>query len=201
MTCFQLPIYICKRIQFALPRLWWDNRSGNNKIAWIVWSKLILPKEEGGLEFRDIQSINDAYLTKISWRLIRKPECFLGIILFGKYYPSGDLISCSVSSSCSHGWCGIMFGRDIIVDNLGYAIGNGENLKSWDSCWLSLSHQERTMGLATESIANLKVSEMFSPKRNEWDLEKIRQALPFEEHKIIMLKPSLIGAPDKLVWL
>lgn len=29
---------------------------------------------------------------------------------------------------------------------------------------------------------------------------KIRQVLPFEEHKIRLIKPSLSGAPDKIIW-
>lgn len=42
---------------------------------------------------------------------------------------------------------------------------------------------------------------MFLPEKNEWNLEKIRQVLLVEENMIRMLKPSLAGAPDKLIWL
>ena len=201
MTCFQLPVSLCKSIQSALTQFWWDNSSSSNKIAWIAWSRLILPKEEGGLDFRDIQSINDAYLAKLSWRLIRNPDCLLGRILFGKYCPSGDFLSVSIGSSCSHGWRGIMSGRDIIVENSGWAIGDGESLNVWDSAWLSLSQKESPMGPAPEALVELKVSDLFLAEKNEWDLAKIRQFLPFEENKIRLLKPSLSGAPDKLMWL
>lgn len=99
MTCFQLPVSLCQQIQSALTRFWWDNSNSNssNKIAWIAWSKLILPKDQGGLDFRDIQSINDAFLAKLSWRLIRNPDCLLGRILFEKYCPDSDFLTCQLS--------------------------------------------------------------------------------------------------------
>ena len=94
-----------------------------------------------------------------------------------------------------------MSGRDIIVENSGWAIGDGESLNVWDSARLSLSQKESPMGPAPEALVELKVSDLFLAEKNEWDLAKIRQFLPFEENKIRLLKPSLSGAPDKLMWL
>jgi len=159
------------------------------------------PVEHGGLDFRDIQSINDAFLTKLSWRIIRKPDSLFARILLGKYCPAGDFLTCSMSSSCSHGWRGIMNGRDLIMENAGWAVGNGENLNIWEAPWLSLSRQERPMGPAPEALINISVSELFLPGKNEWDVEKIRQVLPCEEHRIRSIKQSLTGAPNKLMWL
>ncbi|KAG5411639.1 hypothetical protein IGI04_007958 [Brassica rapa subsp. trilocularis] len=67
--------------------------------------------------------------------------------------------------------------------------------------WLSLTQQERPMGPAPEALVNLKVADLLLLEENEWNLEAIRQILPFEEEKIRLLKPSLSGAPDKLMWL
>ncbi|KAF3502281.1 hypothetical protein F2Q69_00045639 [Brassica cretica] len=63
-----------------------------------------------------------------------------------------------VSCSCSHGWRGIMSGRDIIVENSGWAIGDGESLNVWDSARLSLSQKESPMGPAPEALVELKSS-------------------------------------------
>ncbi|WZZ92274.1 hypothetical protein YC2023_120853 [Brassica napus] len=117
------------------------------------------------------------------------------------YCPSGDFLLVSIGSSCSHGWRGIMSGRDIIVENSGWAIGDGESLNVWDSARLSLSQKESPMGPAPEALVELKVSDLFLAEKNEWDLAKIRQFLPIEENKVRLLKPSLSGAPDKLMWL
>lgn len=66
MTCFEIPISLCKRIQSVLTRFWWDSEHGVNKIAWVAWDTLTLPKGLGGLGFRDIQAFNLALLGKIA---------------------------------------------------------------------------------------------------------------------------------------
>lgn len=87
------------------------------------------------------------------------------------------------------------------MENAGWIVGNGNSLNVWDSDWLSLTNKERPMGPAPESLVNLKVSDLFLPGINDWDLDTIRRLLPFEEDKIRLLKPSITGAPDRLVWL
>lgn len=139
MTCFKLPTSLCKRIQSTLTRFWWDDKDGNHKMSWVAWSTMTLAKDEGGLEFRDIESINDSFLTKLSWRLVRHPESLLARTLMGKYCTTESFLTVPISSSCSHGWRGIMIGRDIILENYGWAIGNGVDLNVWDSPWLILT--------------------------------------------------------------
>lgn len=86
-----------------------------------------------------------------------------------------------------------MVGRDLINENSGWAVGNGESLNVWESPWLSLTAQERPMGPAPEALINLSVADLFLPEKREWNLDLIQQVLPFEEHKIKMLKPSLMA--------
>ena len=117
MSCFELPVLLCKRIQSALTRFWWDDRMDSKKMAWIAWEKLIRPKEHGGLDFSNIQSFNEAYLAKLTWRLINNPECLLGRILIGKYCPTEDFLTVTAKSAISHGWRGVLTGCDIIMSN------------------------------------------------------------------------------------
>ena len=127
MTCFKLPLSVCKQIQSALTRFWWDDREGNKKMAWVSWSEMALPKEQGGLGFRDFQCFNDAFLEKLSWRILHNPESLVGRVLLGKYCRDEDFLTCGDRSSMSHGWRGILIGRDLLVRNLGWALGDGKN--------------------------------------------------------------------------
>ena len=201
MTCFKLPVSLCKRIQSALTRFWWDDRDGKKKMAWISWTTMTLPKENGSLNFRDIESYNDAFLAKLSWRIANNPESLLGRILLGKYCQTESFLTCPVRSACSHGWRSIMIGRDIIVEHSGWAVGNGTSINIWDKTWLSLSAQERPMGPAPEAVVNCTVADLFTQDKKAWDVEKIRQILPLDEQRILSIKPSFEGAPDKLIWL
>lgn len=55
MTCFKLPQSLCKRIQSALARFWWDASPENQKIRWMAWEKMAKPKWMGGLGFKDMR--------------------------------------------------------------------------------------------------------------------------------------------------
>lgn len=173
----------------------------SKKMAWIAWEKLIRPKEQGGLDFRDIQSFNEAFLAKLIWRIINKPDSLLARILTGKYYPNEDFLTVTGKEAISHGWRGVLIGRDIIMSNAGWEVGNGESINIWDNPWLSVHHQERPMGPAPFEFRNLTVADLLLPDRREWNIELIRLVLPVEEHKIRSIKPSISGAPDKLSWL
>ena len=94
-----------------------------------------------------------------------------------------------------------MIGRDLIRDNLGWAIGNGENVLAWKVPWLSSSTVERPMGPATEASEDMKVAELFKENSREWNKEKIEEMFPILQGNIMAIKPSKLGGEDKLIWL
>lgn len=84
MSCFKLPMSLCKQIQSILTRFWWDASPGVKKMCWVSWEKLAKPKNAGGLGFREIVQFNDAMLAKLSWRILKEPTSLLARILLGK---------------------------------------------------------------------------------------------------------------------
>lgn len=72
-------------------------------MAWISWEKLTLSKDNGGLGIRDIQAFNEAFLAKISVRLLDKPNGLLGRTLLSKYCTEENLLTCTAPSAASHG--------------------------------------------------------------------------------------------------
>lgn len=115
MSYFKLPVSLCKQIQSVLTRFWWDVKPELRKMSWISWDRLTYPKSAGGLGFREIKVFNDALLAKHTWRLLKNPSSLLGQILLNKYCRDADLLSCSAS----HGWRGILAGRDVIRKGMG----------------------------------------------------------------------------------
>ncbi|CAL9234962.1 unnamed protein product [Arabidopsis halleri] len=48
MSCFHIPNSLCKRIQSALTRFWWDSSNGKKKMCWISWRKMTKSFKSGG---------------------------------------------------------------------------------------------------------------------------------------------------------
>lgn len=201
MTCFKLPKSLTKKIQSALTRFWRDSSDGVRKIAWVSWDSMVKPKGKGGLGFQDFECFNDAFLAKLRWRVLNQPEGLLSRVLKGKYCCDEGFLTVPCRTAASHGWRSVLIGRDLIVKNAGWAIGNGESVKVWSDPWLSLTSQERPIGPVAEALQDTKVAELIDHNTGEWDREKIQLIAPFVEEKILLIKPSKSGAPDKLIWL
>lgn len=176
MSCFKLPISLCKRIQSTLTRFWWDGNSGNKKICWIAWDKLT--KKVGGLGFRDIQCFNDALLAKLSQRIMQYPEGLLAKTLLGKYCISNSFLDSQPPSTASDGWKDIMIGKELLKQKLGKVIGNGGNTKAWKEPWLSVNTSAQPMGPPNKDTQNMLVSELLDHKSGKWDSQKITLLFP-----------------------
>lgn len=200
MTCFQLLVSLCKRIQSVLTRFWWDSKEGERKICWISWDKLTQPKSVGGLGFRDIQTFNHALLAKISWRIITKPDCLLARVLLGKYCHKVSFLKTNPSSSISHGWRGILLGRDLLIKHLGKAVGNGDSINVWSDNWIEPVSNIKPIGPVLAQDVDLIVSDLRSRETREWNKAKIDCLLPELSSQILSIRPSILGIQDTYVW-
>lgn len=202
MSCFRLPASLCKQIQSILTRFWWDAKPDIRKICWVAWSKLTLPKNLGGLGFQDIECFNQALLAKIAWRVLRDPHSLLAQTLLGKYCLDSSFLDSAGSASASHGWRGILWGRDLLLLGLGWSVGNGESVKVWTDPWLSSSSPLVPMGPApSQESQTMYVSALLHPSSRKWNVQAIRQFLPLYEDHILQIVPSSFGKQDALCWL
>ncbi len=64
MSCFKFPTGLCVELSSMPARFWWGQRGSEWKVHWLSKQKLIKPKKEGGIEFRDLQLFNQALLTR-----------------------------------------------------------------------------------------------------------------------------------------
>lgn len=83
-------------------------------MCWVSWQRLARPKSAGGFGFREIEQLNDALLAKLSWRILQNPNSLLAKTLTGKYCVHSSFLESQAPSCASHGWRGILVGRDLL---------------------------------------------------------------------------------------
>ena len=55
-------------------KYWWSQQQDEEKMHWVGWEKMKLPKNNDRLGFRDLYSFNLAILVGQGWRLLQAPE-------------------------------------------------------------------------------------------------------------------------------
>ncbi|CAA7018096.1 unnamed protein product, partial [Microthlaspi erraticum] len=201
MSCFKLPKSLCKRLQTALTRFWWDDKPDKRKMSWVSWDKLSVPKNGGGLDFREIEIFNDAQLAKIGWRLLNQPDSLLAQVLLGKYCHSSHFLAASPPSNASHGWRGILAGREILRKGLGWTIGEGKDVNLWTEPWLSISTPTQPIGPPPEHLRSLVVGDLIHQHSNSWNVDAIHMVVPQHEEEIRKLVLGSKRSKDALRWL
>jgi hypothetical protein len=81
MLVFNIPKNLGKQITDAMASFWWGDTEEKNKLHWMAWWKMCIPKKFGGMDFRDLHAFNHAMLAKQCWRLITKPDSLCAQIL------------------------------------------------------------------------------------------------------------------------
>lgn len=155
----------------------------------------------GGLGIRDIQLFNTALLAKQAWHIITIPNKLLSRVLTGKYCQKASFLRVSLLCACSHGWRGILAGRDLLCEKLEAVIGDGEDTRVWKDRWLSTDMARAPVGPAPEAFQDLRVADLLTRDSKEWKIQLIEQILPHHLAEIKLLKPSKTGGNDGVVWL
>ncbi|KAK9986470.1 hypothetical protein SO802_031421 [Lithocarpus litseifolius] len=62
MSVFKLPNTLFDGMISMVCFFWWGQTNGRNKMAWLSWDKVYVPKSDGGLEFRSLKAFNLALL-------------------------------------------------------------------------------------------------------------------------------------------
>ena len=66
---FRVPKVVVEKLVRVQRRFLWGGGLDQNKIAWVSWKSICLPKEEGGLGIKDINQFNLALLESICFGL------------------------------------------------------------------------------------------------------------------------------------
>jgi hypothetical protein len=160
-------------INDAMARFWWGDREERNMMHWFAWWKMCIPKNLGGMGFRDLHTFNMTMLAKHSLRLLSNPESLCARVLKAKYYPLSNLLNAGPKQGSSYTWQSIFAGLRTFKKGHIWRIGRGENVHVWEDHWIPSSPNRRVCS-RRGNIVLRKVNELIDPVTNKWDEDLIR---------------------------
>ncbi|XP_060969470.1 uncharacterized protein LOC133036757 [Cannabis sativa] len=136
MSCFRIPLSICKTLDRLTAQFWWGSSGNHNKLHWKNWSSVCTSKFFGGLGFRNFVNHNQALLAKQAWRILTNPHSLVARLLKAKYFKNNDFLSASKGHCPSYTWTSLLWGRDLLSSGLISKIGNGLTTDTLRHYWL-----------------------------------------------------------------
>lgn len=96
------------------------------------WDKLCMPKDHGGLGFRNLYVFNMTLLGKQGWRLLNNPDCLVARLYKAKYFPRCDFMQAVKGNNSSFIWRSIHEARLVLSEGCRWMIGNGASISVFD---------------------------------------------------------------------
>ncbi|KAA3458792.1 reverse transcriptase [Gossypium australe] len=143
MACFLLPKSLCSELEGIIAKFWWRNNKGKKGIHWCAWKDICVPKEFGGLGFRNLDKFNIALLAKQGWRLITYSNSLLACVLKAKYYPNENFLDAALGNLPSLTWRSIWSAKGILEKGLCWRVGKGDGISVWTDLWVSGNGADR----------------------------------------------------------
>lgn len=127
MSCFKLPLTICKKINSEISNFLWNSNTNSKKPHWISWEDLCNQMVRGRLVLRDLVLFNQA------WKMIFEQDSLLSQFFKSAYYKSASFLQAPNPAHSSYIWKDIIWGRNLLEQGIGWRIGDGSTSHIWDS--------------------------------------------------------------------
>jgi len=142
LSIFRIPKKVEDKLVGLQQRFLWGGGPDNNKIAWIKWDKVCLPKEKGGLGEKDISTFNLALLGKWRWNLFQQEGHLWAKLLESKYGGWRGLDEAPVCTKESMWWRDLKLafqtsqhGQEL-KKGIQWRVGSGDRIKFWEDEWI-----------------------------------------------------------------
>lgn len=202
MSVFLLPKTLTKEVEIVMNSFWWKGDCGTSKgIHWQSWERLCLPKQWGGMGFRNMRDFNLALLSKQAWHLIHHPSSLAAKVLKAKYYPDTSFIDARKTSNPSFIWSSLYETRDIIRKSTRWRVGNGESIKIWEDNWLPNNLNPKITTPQYPFLLNATLDYLIQTNDKDWDRGIISDIFNSRDARLILSIPIARKMhADRQIW-
>jgi hypothetical protein len=202
MSIYLLPDSTIKDIERMMNSFWWGGGANNKGIRWLTWDRMIQPKAQGGMGFRDLHAFNLAMIAKQGWNIMTKPHTLVARIYKARYFPNSSFFDSKIGHNPSYAWRGIWKARHILMNGCRWRIGNGNSIKIMREPWLRDIEGAWLPSPQDQGVHNLFVNDLMLPNMKVWDKRKIESLFPMDVANRILDIPLFdMFGEDKLVWV
>ncbi|CAN1831532.1 Putative ribonuclease H protein At1g65750 [Linum perenne] len=198
-----LPGYICEKIDQRIRTFIWGSDQGKRKVHLVKWEVICKPKELGGLGLRSAKSLNQAFLLKIAWGILKRPyELWVELLLTKYLKKSSNGLLPRGTRRFSNLWRGVKEVWPFLNMGMHWGIGDGQHTKFWTDKWLDSGQCIIEFISGTSQIdTNAKVID-FVKSDGSWDMERLQALLPASMMSQVMgmCPPTASLGQDAPVW-
>ena len=171
-SVFILPSRIIYDLEQLMRSFLWGNGDGIKGKAKVAWEAVCLPKKEGGLGIRRLDTFNSALITTHIWSIISGKES-LWVRWIHMYKLRGrNFWDIPCRGNMTWSWRKILQIRPLVRNFIWYKLGDGSKASAWYDSWCLLSPisqivSSRDIHRAGFS-ANSSVRDIFSGNSGAW---------------------------------
>ncbi|XP_074315550.1 uncharacterized protein LOC141651750 [Silene latifolia] len=177
LSVFRIPVSVTSKLQSLMVHFWWSGTRTNKSIHWCSKEFLSRPVGEGGLGLRNIGCFNQALLAKSAWRILCVPGSLISKVIGPKLGVQDDFLfkdRWKASQASSWALKSLVWGSDLIYNNIAWTIGSSSRLNAWKSKWIEGYSLHDLCGDVIEATSDstLLVGDLHDNHRR-WDLSSL----------------------------
>lgn len=202
MFVYKIPKSLISSLHGVLANFWWSSDEQRRKIHWLCWEKMCLPKENGGMGFKDLECFNQALLAKQAWRLTHDVDFLMSRVMKGKYYEDIGFLDTKLGSRPSYAWKCIIYGRDLLKQGIKRSVGNGQSIYVWSEPWLEDEDEVCRAPIRRQRYldVNLRVADIIDHRSGRWNSSKLNDLFVPGDVKILRRNQPTLTEHDSWIW-
>ncbi|CAN1826853.1 Putative ribonuclease H protein At1g65750 [Linum perenne] len=175
-----LPSHICSEIDKKIRNFVWGTTEETRKAHLISWEAICTPKSKGGLGLRYARQLNQAYMMKLGFLFLAKPEELSVQVLQKKYFKDEEAeFRVKFTSSKSAIRRGILAVWPKMTEGVRSGLRNGRGTLFWTNRWIDSGERLIDLILPGAPDPDFEASAAdFCTPSGEWNLPHLRTLLP-----------------------